>query len=165
MDCSPPGSSVHGILQARIWSGLPFPSPGDLPNPGIEPKSPALKANSLPSEPPDSKYFWHASLFESYKYFSLLVKLVGEISQVPTINKVWGPGTLWPWHNSNFLRPGLLISENEFISCLPLWSLWVSLPSSAICLPQTGQGRNCSSLSSPVLRACWVERTTESIES
>ena len=39
MDCSPPGSSVHGILQARNWSGLPFPTPGDLPNPGIEPVS------------------------------------------------------------------------------------------------------------------------------
>ena len=33
------------------WSGLPFPSPGDLPNPGIKPGSPALKADSLPSEP------------------------------------------------------------------------------------------------------------------
>ena len=39
MDCSPPGSSVHGILQARMWSGLPFPPPGDLANPGIEPTS------------------------------------------------------------------------------------------------------------------------------
>ena len=37
MDCSQPGSSVHGILQARNWSGLPFPFPGDLPDPGIEP--------------------------------------------------------------------------------------------------------------------------------
>ena len=36
MNCSPSGSSVHGILQARIQSGLPFPSPGDLPNPGIK---------------------------------------------------------------------------------------------------------------------------------
>ena len=34
------------------WSGLPFPSPGDLPNPGIEPRSPALQADALPSEPP-----------------------------------------------------------------------------------------------------------------
>ena len=39
MDCSLPGSSVHGILQARIWSGLPCPPPGDLPNPGMEPTS------------------------------------------------------------------------------------------------------------------------------
>ena len=37
MDCSPPGSSVHGILQARTLSGLPFPPPGDLPHPGVEP--------------------------------------------------------------------------------------------------------------------------------
>ena len=36
MDCSLPGSSVHGILLARNWSGLPFPSPEDLPHPGIE---------------------------------------------------------------------------------------------------------------------------------
>ena len=36
MDCSPPGSSVHGILQARILEWLPLPSPGDLPDPEIE---------------------------------------------------------------------------------------------------------------------------------
>ena len=49
MDCSPPGSSV-GFSRQGYWSGLPFPSPGDLPNPGIEPRSPALQADSLPSE-------------------------------------------------------------------------------------------------------------------
>ena len=36
----------------EYWSGLPFPSPGDLPNPGIEPGSHALQADALPSEPP-----------------------------------------------------------------------------------------------------------------
>ena len=51
MDCSPPGSSVQGILQARNWSGLPRPPPGDSPNPGIEPRSPTLQADSVPSEP------------------------------------------------------------------------------------------------------------------
>ena len=35
----------------EYWTGLPFPSPGDLPNPGIKPKSPALQADSLWSEP------------------------------------------------------------------------------------------------------------------
>ena len=46
MDCSPPGSSVHGIAQVKIFprSGLPFPSPGGLPNPGTEPASPASPA-------------------------------------------------------------------------------------------------------------------------
>ena len=47
MDCSPPGASVHGILQARILEGVAIPPPGELPNPGIEPSSPALQADSL----------------------------------------------------------------------------------------------------------------------
>ena len=42
MDCSLSGSSVHGIFQQAYWSGLPFPSPGALTVPGIEPGSPAL---------------------------------------------------------------------------------------------------------------------------
>ena len=52
MDYSLPASSVHGFLQQENWSGQLFPSPGDLPNPGIEPRSPALQADSLTSEPP-----------------------------------------------------------------------------------------------------------------
>ena len=42
MDSSPPGSSVHGISRQEYWNGLPFLSPGDLPDPGTEPVSPAL---------------------------------------------------------------------------------------------------------------------------
>ena len=49
---SPPDSSVHGISQARILECLPFQSPGNLPDPGIEPKSLILQTDSLPSEPP-----------------------------------------------------------------------------------------------------------------
>ena len=52
MDCSLPGFTVDGIFQARVLSGLPFPSPGDLPDPGIELRSPALQADALPAEPP-----------------------------------------------------------------------------------------------------------------
>ena len=50
MDCSPPGSSVHGILQARILEWVVIPSPEDLPDPGTETGSPALQADSLPFE-------------------------------------------------------------------------------------------------------------------
>ena len=39
-----------GLSRQECWSGLPFPSPGDLPNPGIEPRSPALQADSSPTE-------------------------------------------------------------------------------------------------------------------
>ena len=41
-----------GFSRQEYWSGLPFPSPGDLPDPGIEPWSPALQAGVLLSEPP-----------------------------------------------------------------------------------------------------------------
>ena len=50
MDYNLPGSSAQGILQAEYWSGLPFPSPGDLPNAGIKLGSPALLADSLLTE-------------------------------------------------------------------------------------------------------------------
>ena len=79
VDCSLPGSSVHGIFQARVlewnviafsrtvayqtplsmgltrqesWSGLPFPFPGDLLDPGVEPASPALAGRLFTTEPP-----------------------------------------------------------------------------------------------------------------
>ena len=41
-----------GFSRQEYWGGLPFPSPGDFPYPGIEPGSPALQADTLPSEPP-----------------------------------------------------------------------------------------------------------------
>ena len=62
MDCNPPGSSVHGDSPGKTtgvgwdWSGFPVghgkpcPPPGDLPNPGIEPRSPTLQTDSLTFE-------------------------------------------------------------------------------------------------------------------
>ena len=55
--CGPLGCAFQappsmGFSRQEYWSGLPFPSPGDLPNPGIEPKPPALQEDSLLSEPP-----------------------------------------------------------------------------------------------------------------
>ena len=41
-----------GFSRQEYWSGLPLPSPGDFPDPGIEPRSPALRVDALPSEPP-----------------------------------------------------------------------------------------------------------------
>ena len=56
-----------GFSRQESWSGLPFPSPGDLPNPGIKPRSPTLQADSLLAEPsgkprelrPDQWLYWH----------------------------------------------------------------------------------------------------------
>ena len=52
MDYSPPGSSVHGILQARVLKWVAISFSRDLPDPGIKPRSPTLRADTLTSEPP-----------------------------------------------------------------------------------------------------------------
>ena len=59
-----------GFSRQEYWSGSPFPSPGDLPDPGIKPKSPALQADALTSEPPgkpDIKKGWQEYTEELYK--------------------------------------------------------------------------------------------------
>ena len=56
-DYSLPGSSVHGTLKARILEWIVIPSPEDLPDPGIESRSPALQTDSLPSEL-QGKFSW-----------------------------------------------------------------------------------------------------------
>jgi len=52
IDCSQSDSSVHGFPRQEYLSGLSFSSSVDLPDPEIEPMSPALQADTLPSEPP-----------------------------------------------------------------------------------------------------------------
>ena len=56
MAYSPPDSSVHGILQARILEWVAMPSSGDLPDPGIKPVSPALAGGFFTAEPPGSPF-------------------------------------------------------------------------------------------------------------
>ena len=56
------GSSVQGILQAGILDWSPLPSPGDLPVPGIEPRSPTLRADSLSSEPPGKHVVYYCKV-------------------------------------------------------------------------------------------------------
>ena len=62
-----------GFSGQEYWSGLPCPSPGDLPNPGIEPRSPALQADALSSEPPGKKCKSRKS------------------------RNIWSNGQIWPW--------------------------------------------------------------------
>ena len=55
LDCSPQAALSMGFSRQEHWSGLPFYSPGDLSNPGIESGSPALRVDSLPTESPDDR--------------------------------------------------------------------------------------------------------------
>ena len=57
MDWARRASLSLGYSRQEYWSGLSFPSPGDLPDPGIEPWSPTLQADSLPFEPPGKPYY------------------------------------------------------------------------------------------------------------
>ena len=65
----------RGFSRQEPWSGLAFPSPGDLPNPGIEPGSPALQADALSSEPPGNVILnlmeLYSPVFQLYKAITL----------------------------------------------------------------------------------------------
>ena len=68
MDCIARQAPLSlGFSRQQYWSGLPCPSPGDLPNPGIEPRSPTLQADSLPSEPPEKLVQSEAALYKKQK--------------------------------------------------------------------------------------------------
>jgi len=72
MDHSLPASSAHGISQQEYWSGLPFPSPGDLPNQGMEPASlasPASAGGFFSAEPPGKPGPYKLYIFSSHFYF------------------------------------------------------------------------------------------------
>ena len=81
MDCSLPGSYVHGFSRQEYWSGWPFPSPGNLPNPGIEPGSPTLQADSSLSEPPGNPPVWQV-LKNVYGINKWMNKWISECAKV-----------------------------------------------------------------------------------
>ena len=86
VDCSLPGSSIHGILQSRVLEWVA--SPGDLPYPGMEPGSPALQADALPSEPRGkSLYNMNSIVFTSQCHCVSKRPIDLSISQVKVVNK------------------------------------------------------------------------------
>ena len=104
MDCRPSGSSVHGILQARILERLPFPTPRDLPNPGIKPMS--WQGDSLP-----------------LSHLGSLLHYCASISSLRAASYMWG-GVGWPlsltlsppsWIPPGII-PSLLLSQNPSFS-------------------------------------------------
>ena len=79
-----------GFSRQECWSGLPFPSPGDLPDPGIKPESPVLQADALPSEPPCSVGFFSglSSWFSGEKSASQ----AGDLGLIPGSGRSPGEG-------------------------------------------------------------------------
>ena len=95
-------SSV-GFSRQEYWSGLPFPSPGDLPDPGIEPRSPALEADALTSEPP-GKPNWSSQ---------------GDINFHPVIQDVHKGASM----GGGGARSGL-VGRNQHLSAVCIYSRW-----------------------------------------
>ena len=100
--CDPMDYTVHGILQARILDGQPFPSPGDLPNPGIKPRSCALQVDSLAAEPqgkPKTTGVGSLSLLQQiFPTQELNWKIPSRRERLPT--PVFWPGELHGLHSS-----------------------------------------------------------------
>ena len=115
MDCSPPGSSIHGILQARILEGLPCPPAGDLPNQGTEPAtpvSPTLTGRFFttsttwePQPPPSKKKNSHEvrnvsfiefySDFEIYAFYIMLLAFL--VTQMVNNPPAMQETQVWSW--------------------------------------------------------------------
>ena len=115
MDYSPPGSSVHGIL-------LLFPSPGDCPNPGIEPRSLALQADALSSEPPGKPLLaFHA------KMGSIKGRNGMDLTEAEDIKKRWEEYTEELYktdlHNPDDHNGLITHLEPDILECEVKWAL------------------------------------------
>ena len=107
MDCSLPGSSVHGDSPGKNTTvGWPWPPPGDLPSPGTEPRSRALQADSLPSKPPRKPSLSLPSLILVFIFLvsldsnrsdlvSLGKRFKGGMYFLKTYSPVWAKFPLW----------------------------------------------------------------------
>ena len=109
LDCSPLGSSVMGFPRQEHWSGLPFPSPGDLPNPGVKPASPALTGEFFTTEPPGKPCFF------SYYIYNPQIRILQEKNFDNRIIPKY-------WHESNFLSTWPFPCNRAFDCVLKLTS-------------------------------------------
>ena len=89
MDCSLPAPLSMGFPKQE-WSGLPFPPPGDLPDPGIEPESSALQADSLPLSHLGSLSFSLPLKF-SFSHSAKLLKLIVSFSLILLMSEIQNP--------------------------------------------------------------------------
>ena len=89
VDCSPPGSSVHGILQARILEWVAISFSRESSQPGIEPTSPAMQADTLTSEPPGMSLPLPKYEIKSIKNFTiaLVVTMENTTSLIYQVNR------------------------------------------------------------------------------
>ena len=105
-------SPSMGLSRQEYWSGLPFPCSGDLPDPGIKPRSPALQADALTSEPP-GKHHWKA-LENSMNALQPIMNLKHEI--FPKFQSCQGIWYLLTSFKILYLKPPVLSSHPSFVT-------------------------------------------------
>ena len=116
MNCSPLGSYVPGIFQARYWSGLPFPAPDDLPDPGLKPVSPALAGTFF-----SHWAVWEASLWLSVQFSHSIISNSlppheSQHARPPCQSQT--PRVYWnTWPSSQWCQPAISSSVIPFSSC------------------------------------------------
>ena len=121
MDCSPPGFSIHRTFQARIWTGSPFPSPGDLPDPAIKLASPALADRFFILSHLGSPCF---CVYETIFYDNVYVEKTIIMRWPVTLFRLFKcwlwPSTLISWPHKIVLSDGTLWVWKCFVSVLSI---------------------------------------------
>ena len=116
----------RGFSRQEYWSGLPFPSPGDLPDPGIEPRSPTLEADALTSEP----------LRNTTISWPLLINgiFLGELGWIATLLKGYGTELFFKYPKGH-LWWGLKILKYKWVVIWPdtISVLWIRKTDSVLC--------------------------------
>ena len=130
MDCSPPDSFVHGDFPGRqeYWSGLPCPSPGNNLNPGIEPRSPALQADSLPSEPQREAFLQHEFRSVVQSCPTLCDPMDCSMPGFPVLHHLPELTQTHVHWVGNVIQPSHLLSSHHLIFCHPLSFYLQSFP-------------------------------------
>ena len=137
----------------ECWSALPFPSPRDLSDVGIEPRSPALQADSLPSEPL-GKPFWFEQnyLFRYHKKKSLLQKDTSLVAQM-----VKHLPTMWETQVQSLGQEDILKTEMETHSSILAWKIpWTEEPGRLQSMGSQRVGHNWVTSLSFFLSKIWI---------
>ena len=111
-----------GFSRQEYWSGFPFPTSGELPDPGIKPDSPSLQADSWPTEPPGKIFFLHFSSVQSLSHVRLFVTvwIAARQASLSITNS---------WSLLKLMSIELVMPSNHFILCRPLLLLPSIFPS------------------------------------
>ena len=109
-----------GFSRQEYWSRLPFPSPGDLPDPEIKLRSPTLQADSLPSEPPGKPNYYNI-LYTTYSLYTI-IDLSVQFSLVHSLSRVRLFAT--PWIAARQASLSITISRPSSPWCHPTISSW-----------------------------------------